>query len=118
MQSRPRWIQRRSWVSSRTRFSVGGEVDLELTPDRVADAPLQGAQGFFLGLALGDFAEVVDASGGVVTNLGHRNEMHRVVEFAVPARVEPVTFARAARRLDRCSAVVRREPFWGREPGR
>jgi hypothetical protein len=37
------------------------EVDLELSPDGVADAPFEGAQGFFLGLPLRDLALVVDA---------------------------------------------------------
>ena len=40
-----------------------------------------------------------------------------MVQFAVPARVEPVPFAGSAGRLDRCGAVVGREPFRGREPG-
>src|SRR6266516_3233505 len=112
-------MQSRSWVSSRTRFSLaGGEVDLELAPDRVADAPLQCAQRFLFGFALGDLALVVDASGGVVRDLGDRDEMHRVVEFAVPTRVEPVPLAGAAGRLDGCGAVVGREPLRCREPGR
>jgi hypothetical protein len=57
-------------LSSRARWSAKLEVDLELAPDGVADAPLQGAEGFFLGFALGQLAFVVDAAGGVVADLG------------------------------------------------
>jgi hypothetical protein len=82
------------------------------------DASLQRAQRFFLRFVFGEFAVVVDASGCVVRDLGDRDEMHRVVEFAVPARVEPVAFAGPAGRLDRRSAVVGLEAFRGREPCR
>src|SRR5918994_6252838 len=118
MQSRSRWVQRRSWVSSRTRFSAGGDVDLEMAPDRVADAPFQGPERFLLRLALDEFAFVVDASGGVVGDLSDRDEMQRMVQFAVPARVQPMPLAGAAGRFDRCGAVVGREPFRCGEPGR
>src|SRR5437773_454561 len=37
-------------VSSRTRFSACGEVDFELAPDRVADAPLHRPERFLVGL--------------------------------------------------------------------
>jgi hypothetical protein len=57
-------------LSCRARWSARLEVDLELAPDGVADAPLQGAEGFFLGFALGQLAFVVDAAGGVVADLG------------------------------------------------
>src|SRR2546430_16259854 len=92
MQSRPRWIQSRSWVSSRTRFSGGGGVELELAPDRVADAPLQCPERFLLRLALDEFALVVDASGGVVRDLGDRDEMHRIFFFEVPAPLQALPF--------------------------
>src|SRR5215204_6718735 len=111
MQSRPRWIQSRSWVSSRTRFSAGGGVELELAPNCVADAPLQCPERFLLRLALDEFAFVIDASGGVVRDLSDRDEMHRMVQLAVPARVQPMPFVGAAGRFDRCGAVVGREPF-------
>src|SRR5215211_8815252 len=111
MRSRPRWIQSRSWVSSRTRFSAGGDVELELAPDRVADAPLQCAERFLFRFAFGEFAFVVDASGGVVRDLSDRDEMHRMVQFAVPALVQPMPLVGAAGRFDRCGAVVGREPF-------
>jgi hypothetical protein len=97
---------------------AGREVESELAPDRVADAPLQCAERFFGGLAFGEFALVVDASGGVVTNLGHGDEMHGVVEFAVASWVVPVSFAWSAGRLDGSGAVVGSEPFRGREAGR
>ncbi len=98
--------------------SSGGEVDLELTPDGVADPSFQRAQRFLLGLPLSDLAVVVDAAGRVVTDLGDHDEMHRMIEFAVPARVEPMPFPRSAGRLDRRGPVVRREPGRCREPRR
>ena len=67
---------------------------MELAPDRVADAPLQCPERFLLRLALDEFAFVVDASGGVVRDLGDRDEMHRMVQFAVPARVQPILIAK------------------------
>ena len=91
---------------------------LELSPHRVADASLQRAERFLARLAFGELAVVVGAAGRGVRDLGDRDEMHRVVQFPVPTRVEPMTDARSARRFDRRGAVVGREPGSGREPGR
>ncbi len=93
------------------------EVDLKLAPHRVADATLEGAQRLLLGLALGKFSVVVDASRCVVRDLCDCDEVHRMVELSVPARVEPMPFARSAGCLDGRGAVVGREPFLGREAG-
>jgi hypothetical protein len=60
----------------------------QLSVDDVADAPLEGAQGFFGGLALGLFALVVDASGSVVGDLSERRGVDGMVELPVPSRVE------------------------------
>src|SRR6478672_12029300 len=53
-----------------------------------------------------DLAFEVNASGGVVADLIDRDEVYRVVQFAVPARVEPVTLPRPAGRLDRRGAAA------------
>ena len=70
-------------------------VGEELAVDGVADAALEGAEGFFAGLAFGELAPEVDASVGVVGDLGDRGDVEGVVELAVPAGVEPVAVLRA-----------------------
>ena len=45
-----------------------------------------------------------------MSDLGDRDEMHRMIQFAVPTRVEAVAFARSAGRLDWRGGVARREP--------
>ena len=71
--------------------------------DGVADAALQGAHRFFLGLAFGLFAEVVHASGGVVADLGDGGDVSRVVQLSVAAGVESTRFPRRStfHRLER-----------------
>jgi hypothetical protein len=51
-------------------LSAAAEVDLELAPDGVADAPLEGSQCFSLRLPFGELGFVVDAAGRVVADLG------------------------------------------------
>ncbi len=63
--------------------------------DGVADAPLQCTHRFFAGLPFGLFAEVVDASGSVVADLGDGGHVQCVVQLAVTARVQPVPFLRS-----------------------
>jgi hypothetical protein len=110
MQSRSRWIDESFLGCPPGRRSLAvGEVDLELAPDGVADPALQRPERFFLGLPLRDLALVVDAAGCVVTDLGDRDEMHRMVQLAVAARVEPVPCAGSTRCLNRRGAVVGRE---------
>lgn len=94
-------------MSSRTHSSLCcSGVDLELPPDRVGDPSLQGAEGFFAGLALGLAAQVVGAPGSVVADLGDGDHVDRVVQLAVASRVEPVTLTVRAGGFDRCGAVV------------
>ena len=63
-------------------------VEEKLTVDGVADTPLEGAEGFFLGLALGDFAVEVGTPVGVgVAELGHRRDVEGVVELVTSGSV-------------------------------
>jgi hypothetical protein len=91
---------------------------LGLTPDGVADASFQRAQRFLLRFALSEFAVVVGAARRVVRDLGDGDEMHRVVQFAVPARVEPMPDTRSAGCFDRHGAVVGGQQGGSREAGR
>ena len=68
--------------------------------------PLQGAEGYFLGLAVGQLVLEVDAAGSVVAYLGDGDEVHGVVEPTVPTLVEPVPNPRSRGRFDRGGAVV------------
>src|SRR6266508_4314100 len=78
-------------VASRSVAGVGDESLV----NGVADVSLQRAHRFFAGLGLGLFAEVVDAPGCVVADLGDGGHVDRMVQLAVPARVQPVPFARS-----------------------
>jgi hypothetical protein len=69
--------------------SVAGVGD-ELAVDGVAGLALQGARCFLAGLAFGELAPVVDASVGVVGDLGDGGDVDGPVELAVPAWVESV----------------------------
>ena len=71
--------------------SVVGVVG-EVLVDGVGDVSLECAHGFFAGLSLGLFAEVVDAARGVVADLGDCGHVDRVVQLAVTSRVQPVPF--------------------------
>jgi hypothetical protein len=75
----------------RSAASVRGESLV----DGIADPSLEGAHRVFASLALGLFAQVVGASGCVVTHLGDRGHVDRMVELAVTARVEAVPFLRS-----------------------
>ena len=90
----------------RARGAVGSVpgVGDEALVDGVADVSLECAHRFFAGLALGLLAEVVDASGCVVADLGDGGHVDRVVQLAVPAWVQPVPLASALTtlRLVRC----------------
>jgi hypothetical protein len=100
-------------------LSAAAEVDLELAPEGVADATLQGAQRLLLRLPLGDLALVVvgPARRGVA-DLGDCGQVEGVVVLAVAARVEPVARAGSAGGVDGGGAVVAGEPRWRGEPGR
>src|SRR3954447_11643575 len=75
-------------------LSAAGVGDESLV-DGVADVSLEGAHRFFAGLAFVLFAEGVDASRGVVADLGDGGHVDRMVQLAVTARVEAVSFLRS-----------------------
>jgi AbiJ N-terminal domain 4 len=87
---RPRWIQSRPWLPSRTRCSLAVEVGAKLAVDGVADPSFQAAHRFLARLPFGLLAEVVGAAGCVVTDLAERGDMDRMVQLAVPVRVQPM----------------------------
>jgi hypothetical protein len=73
---------------------------LEAGEDGIADLPLQRAQRFLAGLALGQFLLVVGAARAVpVTDLGDRDHMDGVVEAAVAAPGQPVWSANVIGRV-------------------
>ena len=88
--SRPRWRQSRSPRAlpgslPGARCGPAG-VGLEAGEDDVAEAALEGAQGFFRCLAFGQFPLVVGAAGAVaVADLGDCGHVDGVVEAAVAA---------------------------------
>ena len=57
---------------------------MELAPDGIADATLQGAQRLLLRLPLGDLALVVGLARGVVADLGDGGQVEGMVQFALP----------------------------------
>ena len=62
---------------------------------------------FFVGLALGDFAFEVDATGAVaVTQLRHRDHVDRGVQCAIAAPRQAMRDPSPGGVLDRCRAVV------------
>jgi hypothetical protein len=63
---------------------VGFEVELELFPDGVVDAPFPCSAAFLLGLALGDLAVEEPASGSLVADLGDRSDADRPVQPTAP----------------------------------
>jgi hypothetical protein len=66
-------------------------IEEELSIDGIADAPLEGAHGFFLGLALGDLALEERAAGRVrEADLGDRGDVDGVVQLPVASPGEPV----------------------------
>ncbi len=73
-------------------------VGLQAGEDGVADLAFQRAEGFFGGLALGEFLAVVGAVLAVpVADLGDRGHVDGVVEAAVPAPAQPEDLALDAR---------------------
>ena len=69
--------------------------------DDVADTSLQGSEGFFGGLALGDLAVVVAATRAVPEpDLGDGGHVDGVVEGVVPAAGKPPDLAGSGRHLD------------------
>jgi hypothetical protein len=69
-------------------------VGLEAGEDGVADPPFEAPERFFVGLALGDLAVIVDAAVAVgVPDLGDRGHVEGVVDAPVPAQREPVDLA-------------------------
>ena len=92
------------WLPSRTR-SVSG-VGEEFPVDGVADPSFQRSECFLACLPFDLFALVIRVSGRVVRDLCDRGDVDRVVQLAVPARVEPVPYAWSGGRFDRGGAVV------------
>ena len=92
-------------------------VEDELSVHGVADLALERAEGFFLGLALGDLSLEVDASDGRrIADLGNGGHAERVVELTVPALGDPVNDSAARSELDRCRPVVGGEGVAVSEP--
>jgi hypothetical protein len=81
-------------VSSRTQLSLSAVVTSgvgdQAPVDDVGDASFQRPDGFFGGLALGEFLLVVVPALTGVAELGDGGGVVDVVEFAVPSRVEPM----------------------------
>ena len=68
-------------------------VGLEVAVDDVGEPSLQRSDGFFLGLALGEFSFVEGAAfGGGVAELGDGDQVEGVVEHPIAPRVEPMQF--------------------------
>ena len=61
--------------------------------DDVAESAFQAAQGFFVAFAFGAFSLVVDASFGLVADLGDRHDVQGGVQLpvAVPGQAVPLT---------------------------
>src|SRR4051812_21150637 len=97
MQSRPRWMWRVvPGCPPGPDSRAAGEIDLELTPDRVADASLERAERFLLGFAFSNFAVVVDAAGVSCAIWVTAMRCIAWFQFVVPAGVEPVPDTRPA----------------------
>ena len=82
-------------------------IGLEAGVDGVADLAFQRAQGFFAGLAFGQFLLVVGVALAVpVADLGDRGHVDGVVEPAVAAPGQPPDLAAAGGHLDGGGAVA------------
>jgi hypothetical protein len=104
-------------LPSRALGAAGG-AGLELLVDGVADLPLEGAQRFFAGLALGDLLVVVGAAVAVlVADLGDGGHVDGVVQAPVPAHRQAVDDPVAGGHLDRRGAVIGSETVPAAEPG-
>src|SRR5262249_37769902 len=85
--------------------------------DRVADPPLEAAQRFLAGLAIGQLVVVVGPAWAVlVADRGDRGHVDRVVEPAVAAQREPVDRPAAGGHLGRGGAVAGGEVVAAGEP--
>jgi hypothetical protein len=116
--NRPRWIPESPLIVVPGPLSTrGARVDLELSPDRVGDSSLQGAECFFADLAFGLAAEVVGTSGCIVGDLSDGDHVDCVVQLAVTARVQPLSFTIRAGCFDRCGSVVAGELGADPKPG-
>jgi len=69
---------------------VGLTVELQLTPDRVADPSFQTAERFSAALSLSEFASEIGTAGVVVSDLGDSSDVDGVVQPPVPGSVESV----------------------------
>jgi hypothetical protein len=97
---------------------VSGVGD-EVSPDDVAEPPLEGADRFSWGVTFGEFAVVVATARAVgVADLGDRGDVQGVVESPVAAARQPVGDAAAGGELDRGGAGVGSEAARRLEPGR
>jgi hypothetical protein len=86
--------------------------------ERVADTPLEAAEGFLVTLALGHLALVVGTPFAVaVADLGDRRHVKGVVEVATPASGQPVNLLAAGGHVDGRGAVERGEVIPVRESG-
>src|SRR5918994_540209 len=95
---------------------VGG-VDEQLSVDGVAHVALERAEGFLLGLALGDLAVEVGATVGVgLADLADGGEVDGVVQAPVPTLGQAVDGSPAGGQLDGGGAVVGRELVSVAEP--
>src|SRR5947209_18402708 len=103
---RPRWIQSRPCLPSRTPSCLVRGVGAELSVDGVTDASFEAAHRFLARLPGSLFGEVLGAGGSVVRDLGQRGDVDRMVQLAVAVWVQPVTDLRAGGCFDRCGRVV------------
>ena len=84
---RPRWIQSRPWLPSRTASALPCGVGDEVAVDGVADASFHRADGGAAGHALSALAVVEPAAGAVgVAELGDRGDVDDVVQGPFPRR--------------------------------
>src|SRR5215471_8242730 len=94
-------------LAGRSYRGCPGGVGLQAGEDGIADLPLQAAQGFFAGLAFGQFLLVVGVAGAVpVADLGDGGHVDGVVEPSVAAPGQPPDLAAAGGHLDRGGAVI------------
>ena len=69
---------------------VGLPVELELTPDRVADPSFQTAERFSAALAFSEFAAVIGTAWCVVSDLSDGGDVDGMVQLPVPGTAQPV----------------------------
>ena len=96
---------------------VGLPVELQLTPDRVADPSLQTTEGFPAALSLSEFASEIGTTGCVVSDLGDGGDVDGMVQPAVAGPVQPVPVLVPLRDSDWSRSGVAGEVVPGGEPG-